>query len=68
MGALMFSHAVATLRAGGARRLRIASDPYAEGFYLKMGARRVGEWPSTPRGRTLPLLMLEVGPASGRRI
>ena len=51
MGALMFSHAVATLRADGARRLRIASDPHAEGFYLRMGAPRVGEWPSTPRGR-----------------
>jgi GNAT superfamily N-acetyltransferase len=68
MGALMFSHAVATLSADGARRLRIASDPYAEGFYLRMGARPVGEWPSTPRGRTLPLLVLEVGHANGRRI
>lgn len=61
VGAQMFDHAVATLRADGARECRIASDPYAEGFYLRMGARLVGEWPSTPRGRTLPLLVLEVG-------
>ena len=68
VGARMFAHAVATLRADGARVLRIASDPYAEGFYLRMGARRVGEWPSTPRGRTLPLLVLGVGPPRGRGI
>jgi GNAT superfamily N-acetyltransferase len=68
VGARMFEHAVATLRADGARVLRIASDPYAEGFYLRMGARRVGEWPSTPGGRTLPLLALDVRPATSRRI
>ena len=28
------------------------------GFYLKAGARLVGEAASTPRGRTLPLLLL----------
>jgi len=60
VGARLFTDAVATLRADGARRLRIASDPFAVGFYLRMGARLAGEWPSTPRGRTLPLLMLEV--------
>jgi len=68
VGARMFEHAVATLRADSARVLRIASDPYAEGFYLRMGARRVGEWPSTPSGRTLPLLVWEVRPARGRRM
>jgi hypothetical protein len=62
VGARMFDHAVATLRAADAHVLRIASDPYAEGFYLRMGARRVGEWPSTPSGRTLPLLVFESGP------
>ena len=68
VGARMFAHAVATLRADGARVLRIASDPYAKGFYLRPGARRVGKWPSTPRGRTLPLLVLGVGPPRGRGI
>ena len=60
VGARMFDHAVARLRIEGARDLRIASDLYAEGFYLRMGARRVGERLSTPRGRTLPLMVLEV--------
>ena len=60
IGARLFAHAVATLRADGARQLRVASDPYAVGFYLRMGARRVGEAPSTPRERTLPLLILDV--------
>lgn len=40
-------------------------DPHAEGFYLAMGARRVGDAPSTPRGRTLLLLVLEVHRHSG---
>jgi len=38
VGARMLEHSVATLRADGARVLRIASDPYAEGFYLRMRA------------------------------
>ena len=63
VGARLLDHAVVTLRAEGARVLRIASDPHAEGFYLAMCARRIGEVASTPRGRTLPLLVIEV---SGR--
>ena len=60
VGARLLDHAVVTLRAEGARVLRIAADPHAEGFYLAMGARRVGEVASTPRGRMLPLLVVEV--------
>jgi len=56
VGARLVDHAVATLSADGARVLRIASDPNAEGFYLTMGAGRVGEVASTPRGRALPAL------------
>ena len=37
MGALMFSHAVATLRADGARRLRIAPDPRRHRASCSMG-------------------------------
>jgi len=60
VGARLFADAVATLRADGARQLRIASDPFAVGFYRRMGARLVGEVPSTPRGRTLPLLVYQI--------
>jgi hypothetical protein len=49
------------LRAEGVERLRIASDPNALGFYEKMGARRIGDVPATPAGRTLPLLELRIG-------
>jgi GNAT superfamily N-acetyltransferase len=58
IGRRLFAHATEHLRAAGVRTVRIESDPNAEGFYLKMGARRVGEVPSTPAGRTLPLLVL----------
>jgi GNAT superfamily N-acetyltransferase len=60
VGARLLAHAVTTCRAAGASTLRIASDPFAEGFYRRMGARPAGTVPSTPRGRTLPLLTLPV--------
>jgi GNAT superfamily N-acetyltransferase len=62
VGAQLLAHAVAILRAEGSRTLKIESDPYAESFYIKHGARRVGSIPSTPAGRTLPVLSLEVPP------
>jgi GNAT superfamily N-acetyltransferase len=59
-GAALFRHAIDVARAHGARELRIASDPNAEGFYLRMGAELVGAVPSTPEGRTLPLLVVRL--------
>jgi hypothetical protein len=39
-------------------RLLIQSDPFAEGFYLRLGADRIGEVPSQALpGRVLPLLV-----------
>jgi GNAT superfamily N-acetyltransferase len=43
LGRELLSHAVATARAHGAARLEIDSDPHAEAFYRRMGARRAGE-------------------------
>jgi GNAT superfamily N-acetyltransferase len=60
IGARLVEHAAATCRAASATTLRIAADPFAEGFYRRMGARPAGTVPSTPRGRTLPLLRLAV--------
>ncbi|HEV8583702.1 MAG TPA: GNAT family N-acetyltransferase [Methylomirabilota bacterium] len=60
IGARLVAHAAKTARAAGATTLRIASDPFAEGFYRRMGARPAGTVPSTPRGRTLPLLLLKL--------
>jgi GNAT superfamily N-acetyltransferase len=60
VGRALFAHLVARLRDAGATELRVASDPHAEGFYLRMGARRVGEVASRPPGRRLPLLVLRL--------
>jgi len=60
MGTKLLRSALDVIRAEGAATLRIASDPNAEAFYLRLGARRVGTVPSTPVGRTLPLLELSL--------
>ena len=56
-GKRLWEHAVETAARLGSQKITIESDPYAEPFYLAMGARRVGEVPSSARpGRVLPLL------------
>jgi GNAT superfamily N-acetyltransferase len=67
IGAALFRHAASVARSAGGTKLRIASDPNAEGFYRKMGARPIGEVPSTPPGRTLPLLVLDLAIDPPRR-
>jgi GNAT superfamily N-acetyltransferase len=42
IGRALWNHAVATAQGLGHRALIVVSDPNAEGFYLKMGAQRVG--------------------------
>ncbi len=64
-GRRLWEDAVAIARQRGYRAIRIDSDPYAEGFYRAMGARRVGEVESTViPGRLLPLMRYEVGQGS----
>jgi GNAT superfamily N-acetyltransferase len=58
IGRLLFAHLRKRLAAAGATRLRIVSDPNAEGFYRRMGARRIGKEASRPAGRFLPVLVL----------
>src|SRR5262249_1711338 len=60
IGRMLFAHLIERLRAMRVTRLRVASDPNAEGFYRRMGARRVGRTGSKPLGRTLPLLLVYV--------
>jgi N-acetylglutamate synthase-like GNAT family acetyltransferase len=56
-GRRLWEHAVWTAARLGFQKITIESDPYAEAFYLAMGARRVGVVPSSARpGRVLPLL------------
>lgn len=43
VGAVLWRDMLEAARARGFHVVRIVSDPHAEGFYVKMGARRVGE-------------------------
>jgi len=64
LGATLLADAVERARALGVVRLVIDADPNAEGFYLRMGARRVGTVASgSIPGRELPRLELDVGRA-----
>jgi GNAT superfamily N-acetyltransferase len=58
LGRRIFEHAVQSAREMGAAELFIDADPNAEGFYLHMGAKRVGETVSRLTGveRVLPRL------------
>jgi GNAT superfamily N-acetyltransferase len=62
IGRALFDHAVAETRRIGHRTLKIEADPNAEGFYTRMGARRVGEAVTEIEGqrRELPLLLYEL--------
>lgn len=45
----------------GMKSFTIDSDPNAKGYYMKMGAKLIGETPSTVfAGRVLPLLQYDV--------
>ena len=62
IGRELFLHASNKARELGCKNLYIESDPNAEGFYRRMGARRIGTVPSTVAGqpRELPLLAYEL--------
>jgi GNAT superfamily N-acetyltransferase len=57
-GRLLFEHAMDRAASRRARHVEIEADPNAEGFYLRMGARRIGEnvYDIEGQRRTLPLL------------
>ncbi|MQA11102.1 MAG: GNAT family N-acetyltransferase [Pseudonocardiaceae bacterium] len=59
VGRTLWEHAVCAARARGFRSVLLESDPNAEGFYVRMGAERVGELPVAP-GRALPLMRLTI--------
>ncbi len=64
VGRRLFAHLRRRVLAAGGSRLRIESDPNAEGFYRRMGARRIGTTASRPEGRALPVLVVPVSPRS----
>lgn len=59
VGRALVARALETAAAERATRVEVLSDPFAEAFYLKLGARRVRAVPAPMPGapeRTLPLL------------
>lgn len=63
VGRALMKIATAQAATRGAHVLRIVSDPNAEGFYRKLGARPVGYSESLPAGRRLPCLELALAPS-----
>jgi GNAT superfamily N-acetyltransferase len=61
IGKQLLAVAIARVRPEGVQALRIVSDPHAEAFYKSQGAVWIGEQPSVPQGRKLPVLRLELG-------
>lgn len=59
-GEQLWRHAIEFARGAGHADFLIESDPNAEGFYLRMGAKRIGEIVSPASGKTLPLLRCEI--------
>lgn len=67
LGRTLFEHAMRRATELGARSVVKESDPNAEGFYRKMGARRRGEnvYEMEGRERVLPVMVVEL--PEGRR-
>lgn len=61
IGRQLLIHALKRASANGARQIEIVSDPNAEGFYRKAGARKIGEVLSAIEGqdRRLPRLAMD---------
>jgi ribosomal protein S18 acetylase RimI-like enzyme len=68
LGRTLVQEALRRAARTGAVRLHVDSEPRAEAFYLRLGARRVGTVASRPPGRVLPQLVFELPPrgAAGR--
>lgn len=66
IGRLLFEHAMHEAASQGASTVEIEADPNAEGFYLKMGARRVGENVYEIEGRRRILPRMAIEPTNGQ--
>jgi GNAT superfamily N-acetyltransferase len=61
LGRLLWTHMLGEARGAGYQVVRIVSEPNAQGFYAKMGARTVGEVESpVVKGRMLPVMEVVV--------
>jgi GNAT superfamily N-acetyltransferase len=66
-GRRLFEHAMDRAASRGAKQVEIEADPNAEGFYLRMGARRTGENVYEIEGhrRVLPRMVVELSKPAG---
>ncbi len=64
-GRTLLEHAIERARQLDATTLEIEADPHAQGFYERMGARKVTDRVTQVLGqpRLLPVLLLEIAPA-----
>jgi N-acetylglutamate synthase-like GNAT family acetyltransferase len=62
VGRALFEHARERAMERGANVLELSADPYAEGFYARMGAKVIGEIPANMDGqsRVLPRMRIEL--------
>ena len=62
VGRALFEHARERAIERGANVLELSADPHAEGFYARMGAKRVGEIPANMNGqsRVLPRMRIDL--------
>ena len=60
IGSRLFHHALERSKALGASILKIESDPNAQSFYEKMGARKIGEHQSEVDGQARILPVMEI--------
>ena len=62
VGRSLFEHVRARAGERGANVLELSADPYAEGFYARLGAKRIGEIPASMDGapRVLPRMRIEL--------
>lgn len=58
LGRLMFAEAVALAAKHGATELTLIADPYATGFYEKLGAKVTGQHQSAFPGRSIPIMTI----------
>jgi len=66
IGRALVARALETAREHGARHVELLSDPYATGFYEKLGARHAGDVHAPmpgARDRTLPRYEFDLRPA-----
>lgn len=60
LGTLLFRHLRKWCVSKGIAELKVLADPNVRGFYEKMGCVYQGEFPSTIKYRTTPLLQLHL--------